>query len=205
MKLGKNKNKVTNGENDKNGNNNKGKDQVKNNAKNKGTIAPTYLPTIYLSNSPSVLPTIATPEPSTSPTNAPSISDRPTTFPICGEGGKHRNFGMYYNIVDKVYGGNENEASNLLQADTKEHQVLCWLVHGEGTIVDPDDRNLKDFFALAFIYTQMGGKDWTNNFSWFSNKDFCTWHGLECYPGSSSIRKLSLCKSLNIQYCFQLN
>lgn len=157
------------------------------------TSMPSQFSSIFPTHNPSISPTISTPNPSRLPSVPPSISDIPTSFPICDGGSKSRNMAMYYSILGKVYNDDEVAAENLV-TDSIEREVLCWLSHGEGKVIEPDDFFLKEKFGLAFIYTQMGGTNWNVKSSWFETGDACSWHGIQCNARRQSIERISLCK-----------
>jgi hypothetical protein len=63
-------------------------------------------------------------------------------------------------------------------------RAASWLVHEDP--LDQADQLLARF-ALAVIYLQTGGTDWTNPINWLSGKSICVWYGVRCGdPGHSS-------------------
>jgi hypothetical protein len=63
-------------------------------------------------------------------------------------------------------------------------RAASWLVHEDP--LDQADQLLARF-ALAVIYLQTGGADWTNSINWLSGESICVWYGVRCGdPGQPS-------------------
>lgn len=63
-------------------------------------------------------------------------------------------------------------------------RAASWLVH-EDPLNQADQ--LLARFALAVIYLQTGGADWTNSTNWLSGNSICVWYGVRCGdPGHPS-------------------
>jgi len=197
LKDGVGKQKETGKNNDKNKEKNKDGDAAKFKT-NKNKKVRTSMPSNFISTTPSSVPSLSpsstTLRPSRSPSVYPTISSNPSSFAICNKGDRRRNEDMYSNILSRVYSNDSNAAELLLDSNSKEHEVMCWLIHEEGSLVDVDDISLHEKFALAFIYTQMGGENWNIDSMWFSNDDPCSWNGIVCLEIEQSVAKVSLRK-----------
>jgi hypothetical protein len=63
-------------------------------------------------------------------------------------------------------------------------RAASWLVY-EDPLTQADQILAR--FALAVIYLQTGGADWTNSTNWLSEKSLCDWYGVRCGdPGHPS-------------------
>jgi hypothetical protein len=81
----------------------------------------------------------------------------------------------YLDLIPTDAGSLKGKFSN--QDEDAVVRAASWLVHE-----DPLDQvtQLLPRFALAVIYLQTGGADWTNSTNWLSEKSFCDWYGVHC-------------------------
>ena len=101
----------------------------------------------------------------------------------------------YLDLIPTDAGSLKGKFSN--QDEDAVVRAASWLVHE-----DPSDQadQLLARFALAVVYLQTGGADWTNSTNWLSDKSFCDWYGVRCgdaghpsdHPLAGKVRELDL-------------
>jgi hypothetical protein len=66
-------------------------------------------------------------------------------------------------------------------AATPQQKAMAWLLY-QDQLKDPAESALR--WALASIYFQMGGQEWTSAEGWLGNDPLCTWEHISCDRGT---------------------
>uniref|UniRef100_A0A7S3L766 Leucine-rich repeat-containing N-terminal plant-type domain-containing protein n=1 Tax=Amphora coffeiformis TaxID=265554 RepID=A0A7S3L766_9STRA len=88
-------------------------------------------------------------------------------------------------ISKRIYQGKFEEP---MDSCMPSNQALLWLATfpgGDAKDLEEDTDRLVDRYVLALMFFQLDGFHWTRNTNWLSDKDICSWHGIQCYSTTS--------------------
>jgi hypothetical protein len=67
-----------------------------------------------------------------------------------------------------------------------QNRAMAWLLLDDAN-TDLEFRDATVRFALASIYYQLSGTNWTNNDNWLSAEHHCEWYGIDCWGGAAGV------------------
>eukprot|EP00534_Pseudo-nitzschia_fraudulenta_P006134 CAMPEP_0201183168 /NCGR_PEP_ID=MMETSP0851-20130426/123000_1 /ASSEMBLY_ACC=CAM_ASM_000631 /TAXON_ID=183588 /ORGANISM="Pseudo-nitzschia fraudulenta, Strain WWA7" /LENGTH=793 /DNA_ID=CAMNT_0047467857 /DNA_START=74 /DNA_END=2458 /DNA_ORIENTATION=+ len=68
-----------------------------------------------------------------------------------------------------------------IRSCSPQNQALVWISSGDDAGLTKPQRAQR--FALATVYTTLGGLKWNNSANWMTYDNFCTWYGVSCTQG----------------------